>query len=330
MLVIRCFFITAALWLHCDVVPWAVFMANRGVKAFEDHVSEFTLHEGLINIGEDTRWFRLNNTNVMYASGTDSDNFLVHQWFNKFRGLADGLDAVVIGGVKRGRGHKRCDHCDVLIIRSFLMIVAVVLRRRASGVAAFRQEAQLLIHICNSRECYFLEWVSAFSVKFIHELAELATSICPETVKMSAVWQALCVSLTAADLNNFFIGQGLDTCRVWLIGFVFVVFWEISNFIETKLPKTGFAPSVDESLFCQCHAVWITASELNDKLILKRLNFFWHWHKGTPVDVKWHLKNVTEPELSARSTSKAVYFATFSKNHCVNIAAGCMSELIRF
>jgi hypothetical protein len=54
-------------------------MANRGVKAFEDHVSEFTLHEGLINIGENTRWFRLNNTNVMYASGTDSDNFLVHQ-----------------------------------------------------------------------------------------------------------------------------------------------------------------------------------------------------------------------------------------------------------
>ena len=25
----------------------------------------------------------------------------------------------------------------------------------------------------------------------------------------------------------------LDTCGVWLIGFVFVVFWEISDFIET-------------------------------------------------------------------------------------------------
>jgi len=138
------------------------------------------------------------------------------------------------------------------------------------------------------------------------------------------------MSFTAAYFDNFFIGKSLDTCRVWLIRFVFIVFRKISDFIETKLPETGFAPCVNESLLCQCHTVRVTTSELYNHLILKRLNFFWHWHEGAPVDVKWHLKNVPETELAAGATSEAVYFTTFSENHGVNIAAGCVNELIRF
>jgi hypothetical protein len=191
------------------------------------------------------------------------------------------------------------------------MIVAVILRRRASGVAAFRQEAELLLHICYTRESYLLKRASAFSVKFIHELAKLATSVCAKTVQMPTVCQALCVGFTATDLNNFFIGQGLYPGRVRLIRLVFIVFWEISDFIETKLAKTCFTPGVDKAFFGQCHTVRITTSKLYDNLILERLNFFRHWHERTPVHVEWHLQNVTEPELSARTASKAVYFTTF-------------------
>ena len=191
------------------------------------------------------------------------------------------------------------------------MIVAVILRRRASGVAAFWKEAKLLLHICYTRESYLLKWVSAFSVKVIHELAKLATSIRAKTVQMPTVRQALCVGFTTTNLNNFFIGQGLHPGRVGLIRLVFVVFREIAYFIETKLAKTCFTPCIDKAFFGQCHAMRITTSELNDNLILEGLNFFRYWHERTPVDVKWHLQNITEPELSTWSASETVYFTTF-------------------
>ena len=53
-------------------------MVHCGVKAFEDNVCKFALHESLVNILEDTRGFSLNNANVMDASRTDPDYFLVH------------------------------------------------------------------------------------------------------------------------------------------------------------------------------------------------------------------------------------------------------------
>ena len=68
VLVIRLLFITTALRLHSNVVPLIIVVAYCGVETFEHNVSELALHEGLVDVRENTRWFRLNNTDVVYAA----------------------------------------------------------------------------------------------------------------------------------------------------------------------------------------------------------------------------------------------------------------------
>lgn len=131
--------------------------------------------------------------------------------------------------------------------------------------------------------------------------------------------------LSTRNSNNLFVYESLNFCWIRLIWLVFIVFWKFSNIIQTKLTKTCLTPSKNKSFFCKCHRMRITASQLSNCESLKTFNLFWYRHKWTPVDIKWHLKYITKPELTTWPSSKAVYFSSICKDHRMNISTRCMN-----
>lgn len=153
ILIVLHLFITTALGLHdCVVVISLVArIVNSCVKAFENNIGEFTLHESLINIRQNARWFSFNNTNVVNSSRTNSNDFFMHQRFYQLWSLAYGFNSIVICRIEWWRWHQGGQHSDVLIIvhsrlSSFRSIIIISWWRGSRVVTVkIRHKTKLLV-----------------------------------------------------------------------------------------------------------------------------------------------------------------------------------------
>ena len=74
----------------------------------------------------------------------------------------------------------------------------------------------------------------------------------------------------------------------------------------------------------------VTTSELSDHVSLQAENLLWYWHKWTPVNIQWHLEDVSKAKLPTRTSTEAMNFSSISKDHSMNITTGGMRKLVWF
>ena len=148
--------------------------------------------------------------------------------------------------------------------------------------------------VCDLGERDLLITFTALLIVLVLVLAKLTAAICAKTVKMAAVRQCHSVSLATRDSQDFLVAQGLDSRWIRLIRLILCVLWQISDVIKTELSKCCLAPSVNVSFLSQGHRVGISTSKLCDHESVQTLNLFGNWHERTPVDIEWHLKDVSE------------------------------------
>ena len=67
------------------------------IEALENNVCELAIHERVVDVSQNATRLRVNDADVMHATGTDSNDFAMHQRFDQLWRLADSLDAVVVG-----------------------------------------------------------------------------------------------------------------------------------------------------------------------------------------------------------------------------------------
>ena len=72
----------------------------------------------------------------------------------------------------------------------------------------------------------------------------------------------------------------------------------------------------------------ISASKLNNKLILKTIDLFWNRHKWARINIKWHGRYVAESKLATRTPTEAVDLSKICQDHCVNITARSMNQFV--
>ena len=137
----------------------------------------------------------------------------------------------------------------------------------------------------------------------------MPTSVGSKAVEVACIGKSQGMSLSARDCNDLLIRKRSDFSREWLVGLRVSVFWKVFGVIESKLTIGGFTPCIDYTFVRKSHRMRISASQLDDKLVLKAINLFWHWHKWATIYIEWHCRYVSESELAARASSETINFS---------------------
>lgn len=213
----------------------------------------------------------------------------MHQWFYKFRSQLHAIDLVIISRVQRWWRHKRSLIWDERV--GYVIFVRVDIETFMIGFPFFiirvstAHEAILIsIHRFLWQLDFFKTIPSSF-FEFAKELTKLAASISTEAVEVATVSKSQSMRFTAGDCNHLLILKWNDFCREWLVRLLVGILEQVLGIVKTKLAVGCFTPRKYDSFFGQRHRMGISTSQLNDKLVLKTVNLFWHRHERAGVDV---------------------------------------------